>query len=346
MRSHHLTRLPTMRDVAVRAGVSTATVSRAMSHPEKVSWSLQQRIKHAAIEVGYTFTKQLPTRRGEKSDTVLVLVPDISDHFFSEIIHGIETTAVLHNYFVLIMDYAAQQQKTNYLKRLITSHRFDGIIALSSLQDFYFKGEEIALLPPLVLASEFSFDHRLPAIHIDNMTATYNAISHLIKLGHTRIACITGDEKQCASHYRLQGYFQALRRHSLTIDARYIYRGVYTFADGALATDYLLSLPEPPQAIFCHSDIQAVGAVHQAKQLGLKLPNDLSIIGFNDLECARYCDPPLTTVSQPRLKMGQSAMQLLLTLMNGEQVTAESILLPADLVIRESTSRPYVRSKK
>jgi len=146
-------------------------------------------------------------------------------------------------------------------------------------------------------------------------------------------------------HYRLQGYVQALRRHGMTVDPRYIVRGDFTFEAGAAALKQLMLLPQPPQALFCHSDIMALGAMAQAKTLGLRIPQDLSLVGFDDIELSRYSDPQLTTVAQPRYAIGREAMLLLLEQLQGRRVSNGSRLLDSELKVRGSTTRATARGK-
>lgn len=149
-----------------------------------------------------------------------------------------------------------------------------------------------------------------------------------------------GPSKAALSEFRAQGYQQALRRGGIELNPAYTITGDFSFAAGARAVTNLLSLPEPPTAIFCHSDVMAIGAMQQAKRLGLRVPQDISIVGFDDIQFAEFCDPPLTTVSQPRYEIGRQAMLMLLELLKGKEVQAGSRLLDAKLVIRESAAPP------
>ena len=140
-------------------------------------------------------------------------------------------------------------------------------------------------------------------------------------------------------HYRLQGYVQALRRSGITVDPHYIARGNFTFEAGANALEQLLAQPAPPTAVFCHSDVMALGALSLAKRRGLKVPDDLSIVGFDNIALSEFCDPPLTTVSQPRFDIGREGMLLLLEQMQGHNVNSGSRLLDCELIVRGSTQK-------
>ncbi|EOC1348458.1 DNA-binding transcriptional regulator CytR [Cronobacter turicensis] len=344
MKSKKQVAAATMKDVAVRARVSTATVSRALMNPEKVSQATRNRVEQAAIDVGYLPGSLNRNLKRNESRTILVIVPDICDPFFSEIIRGIEVTAADQGYLVLIGDCAHQNQQEKTFIDLIITKQIDGMLLLGSRLPFDASKEEQRNLPPMVMANEFAPELELPTVHIDNLTAAFNAVNYLHELGHQRIACIAGPEEMPLCHYRLQGYVQALRRSGMTVDPHYIARGDFTFEAGAHALEQLLSLPQPPTAIFCHSDVMALGALSMAKRRGFRVPDDLSIIGFDNIALAEFCDPPLTTVAQPRFDIGREAMLLLLSQLNGHTVSSGSRLLDCELVLRGTTRAPKPRN--
>ncbi|MDX6041940.1 DNA-binding transcriptional regulator CytR [Scandinavium lactucae] len=329
----------TMKDVAQKANVSTATVSRALMNPDKVSQATRNKVEKAALEVGYFPQAMGRNMKRNESRTILVIVPDICDPFFSEIIRGIEITAAEQGYLVLIGDCAHQNQQEKTFIDLIITKQIDGMLLLGSRLPFDASIEEQRNLPPMVMANEFAPELELPTVHIDNLTASFNAVNFLYELGHQRIGCIAGPEEMPLCHYRLQGYVQALRRCGITVDPHYIARGNFTYEAGANALEQLLALPQPPTAVFCHSDIMALGALSLAKRRGLKVPDDLSIIGFDNISLSEFCDPPLTTVSQPRFAIGREAMLLLLDQLSGQNVSSGSRLLDCELVIRGSTTK-------
>ncbi|EHU0089244.1 DNA-binding transcriptional regulator CytR [Escherichia coli] len=327
----------TMKDVALKAKVSTATVSRALMNPDKVSQATRNRVEKAAREVGYLPQPMGRNVKRNESRTILVIVPDICDPFFSEIIRGIEVTAANHGYLVLIGDCAHQNQQEKTFIDLIITKQIDGMLLLGSRLPFDASIEEQRNLPPMVMANEFAPELELPTVRIDNLTAAFDAVNYLYEQGHKRIGCIAGPEEMPLCHYRLQGYVQALRRCGIMVDPQYIARGDFTFEAGSKAMQQLLDLPQPPTAVFCHSDVMALGALSQAKHQGLKVPEDLSIIGFDNIDLTQFCDPPLTTIAQPRYEIGREAMLLLLDQMQGQHVGSGSRLMDCELIIRGST---------
>ncbi|MFZ4834723.1 DNA-binding transcriptional regulator CytR [Rouxiella sp. Mn2063] len=330
----------TMKDVAESAGVSTATVSRALMSPEKVSALTRQKVEQAVLAVGYSPHALSRNLKRNESRTILVVVPDICDPFFAEVIQGIERTAAQHGYLVLLGDCAQQNQQEKTFINLIITKQIDGMLLLGSDLPFDASKEEQHNLPPMVMANEFAPELELPTVHIDNLTAAFEAVNYLLRLGHKHIACITGPENMPLCQYRLQGYIQALRRSGINVDSHAIIRGDFDFESGAQALDQLMNLSTPPTAIFCHNDIMAIGAMYQAKKIGLRIPQDLSIVGFDDIKISQYYDPPLTTVAQPRFQIGEQAMLLLLEQLNGNNVQSGSRLLDSELIVRGSTAAP------
>ncbi len=332
--------MATMKDVAQLAGVSTATVSRALMNPEKVSTSTRKKVEKAVIDAGYSPNSLVRNLRRNESKTIIAIVPDICDSYYSDIIRGIEETAAEHGYLVLLGDSGQQKKRENSFVNLIFTKQADGMLLLGTNIPFDISKAEQKNLPPLVMACEFSPDLELPTVHIDNLTAAFEAVNYLTKIGHKQIAQITADPKGALTQFRIQGYQQALRRAGTSVNPAYTVSGDGSFALGARAMSCLLALPNPPTAVFCHSDVLAIGAMQQAKRLGFRVPQDISIIGFDDIRFAEFCDPALTTMSQPRYEIGQQAMLLLLKMLKGNEVQIGSRLLDAQLVIRESVAPP------
>ncbi|EMD0831749.1 DNA-binding transcriptional regulator CytR [Morganella morganii] len=330
----------TMKDVARAAGVSTATVSRTLMNPEKVSVQTRQKVENAVLEVGYYPHNLSRGMKRNESRTILVIVPDIGDPFFTDIIVGIEEIAAKHGYLVLIGDCRYQHKPEHTFVNLIVTKQIDGMVLLGSDVPFDSRHDEQRHFPPMVMANEFAPELELPTVNIDNLTAAFNATHYLQSLGHTRIACISGPEELPLCQYRVEGYIQAMRRMGMPVREEYLVRGDFTHESGAECAAQLLALPEPPTAVFCHNDIMAIGAIWAARKQGLTLPQDLSVVGFDDLPAAQYCSPTLTTIAQPRYEIGRQSFLLLLEQLQGHTVAKGSRLLDSDLIIRESACAP------
>lgn len=334
----------TMKDVADKAGVSTATVSRALMDPEKVSALTRQKVQLAVHLVGYS--SQAIGRQSKHHDTrtLLAAVPDIGDPFFASILRGIEEAADEQGYWVLIIDYAHQLPDKKSFYELIGARQIDGVLLLGSDPPFNIDKAEQQNLPPMVMINEFVPELQLPTVHIDNLTAAYEAVNFLIGLGHRRIGCISGPAHQLLCQYRVQGYIQAISRHGIALDEQLVFRGEAAFQTGAAGLNALISRACPPTAIFCHNDIIAFGALSQARKHGLGVPADISLVGFDDIAFANFCDPPLTTVAQPSYQLGREALLLLLRQVRQQVVGSTSLLLESKLIVRGSTAMPRIKT--
>ncbi|MDW6002701.1 DNA-binding transcriptional regulator CytR [Vibrio mangrovi] len=332
--------MATMKDVAQLAGVSTATVSRALMNPEKVSPSTRKRVEDAVLEAGYSPNSLARNLRRNESKTIVAIVPDICDPYFTEIIRGIEDAAVEHGYLVLLGDSGQQKKRESSFVNLVFTKQADGMLLLGTDLPFDASKSEQKNLPPMVMACEYAPELELPTVHIDNLTSAFEIVNYLTQMGHKRIGEIAGPDSAALCHFRHQGYMQALRRAGITMNPAYYYKGDFSFEAGVKAIRQLLGLSDPPGAVFCHNDMMAIGAIQEAKRLGVRVPQDLSVVGFDDINFAQYCDPPLTTVSQPRYEIGRQAMLMMLEVLRGHDVRAGSRLLETKLVIRDSVAPP------
>ncbi|SHF62506.1 DNA-binding transcriptional regulator CytR [Vibrio gazogenes] len=332
--------MATMKDVAQLAGVSTATVSRALMNPEKVSPTTRKRVEDAVLEAGYSPNSLARNLRRNESKTIVAIVPDICDPYFTEIIRGIEDAAVEHGYLVLLGDSGQQKKRESSFVNLVFTKQADGMLLLGTDLPFDVSKSEQKNLPPMVMACEYAPELELPTVHIDNLTSAFEVVNYLTQMGHKKIGEIAGPDSAALCHFRHQGYMQALRRAGITMNPAYHYKGDFSFEAGVKAIRLLLGLSEPPGAVFCHNDMMAIGAIQEAKRLGVRVPQDLSVVGFDDINFAQYCDPPLTTVSQPRYEIGRQAMLMMLEVLRGHDVRAGSRLLETKLVIRESVAAP------
>ncbi|MHA2939327.1 DNA-binding transcriptional regulator CytR [Vibrio sp. RC27] len=334
--------MATMKDVAQLAGVSTATVSRALMNPEKVSPTTRQRVEEAVLESGYSPNSLARSLRRNESKTIVAIVPDICDPYFSEIIRGIEDAAIENGYLVLLGDSCQQKRRESSFVNLVFTKQADGMLLLGTDLPFDVSKSEQKNLPPMVMACEYAPELELPTVHIDNLTSAFEVVNYLGQMGHKKIAELSGPETAALCQFRHQGYLQALRRANVTMNPSYHLFSDFSFEGGVVAAKQLLNLPVPPTAIFCHNDMMAIGVIQEAKRMGLKIPQDLSVVGFDDIKFAQYCDPPLTTVAQPKYEIGRQAMLMMLEVLRGNDVRAGSRLLETELIIRESVAPPRV----
>lgn len=332
--------MPTIKDVARAANCSTATVSRALASPEKVTASTRERVNRAIAEVGYSPNVAARNLRRSESRTIVILLPDISNPFFSAIINGMEDVAHSAGYQVLIGDCDLDPSRAEAYFSLLPTNQADGIILLTSdvpavlVQQAHRRPDF-----PLVMACEFYDDIELPTVCIDNFAAARHAIDYLQSLGHSRIGSISGPLLNPICRERVKGYQTAMKEAGQAVAEPWMREGDFSFHSGYQQGLQLLENAEQrPTAVFCHSDEMAIGVLKAARQLNLDVPGDLSVIGFDNIGFSEYCEPELTTISQPRNDIGQQAMKNLLDIIGGKQVAPRQIL-STQLIVRESTGR-------
>lgn len=331
--------MTSIRKVSKVAGVSVATVSRAMRHPDRVKEETRKKVFEAIEAVGYRPNMMARNFRAKKAFAVVVLVPNIANPFFSRVIRGIEQGAQQEGYAVLLGDTEGSKEREAEYVSLVTSRQADGVIQLSAGVDNVLEAlGQTDGPPPLVNACEIAVGHGCPTVHIDNVGAAKMAVEHLIELGHKRIGIVLGPGDSPLTRDRLEGYSRALSGAGIEIDKRLIVAGDFSLGSGRGAVAALRAVNDPPTAIFCCNDEMAIGAMHRVKKDGFRVPEDISIMGFDDIEFASYVDPTLTTVSQPTEELGKVAISVLLGLLEGRPPEQTDYVLPTELVIRESTA--------
>jgi len=328
-------------EVARRAGVSASTVSRVLSRPGVVSPDTRRRVLETVEEMGFAPNSVARNLRTQRSNKILVTVPDISNPFFSLIIQGIEAAAQRAGYTVLLGNTQHDEQHEERYARMLKRKEADGLIFLGHRLPEAAAELVDAMAPrcaPVVNGCEYSPALGVASVHIDNTAAASDAMTHLYDLGHRRIGIITGPLVSPLSRDRLLGATSRARAHDA--EPHLVVRhGDFSLESGALLADGLLARPDRPSAIFCFSDEMAIGAIATARTRGLRVPHDLSVVGFDDIRFARHIDPPLTTIAQPMREIGEGTVRLLLEILNGDEITPISVTLPHKLTVRGSTSR-------
>ncbi|UVO31461.1 LacI family DNA-binding transcriptional regulator [Bradyrhizobium arachidis] len=330
-------------DVARLAGVSVATVSRTLARPEVVIEETRTRVLAAVRDTGYTPNISARNLRVRKTMVVLVAVPDIANPFFAEVLQGIDDTLSAAGYGLIIANLAGSPEKEARYVDLVCAGQADGVLLLCGhvmrSPDRDLRDAHV----PLVAACEYIPSEDFPQVTIDNVGTAREAVRHLVELGHTSIAYLSGPTPNILEQQRLEGYRQALREAGIAADASLILPGDFTFHTGVEAGRALLTL-EPaarPTALFAANDEMAIGLIKTVRAAGLQIPDDLSVIGFDGIAYADYCEPTLTTIVQPRRDLGATAAAELITLMtNGRAGPRKDIKLPATLMLRDSTRPP------
>jgi LacI family repressor for deo operon, udp, cdd, tsx, nupC, and nupG len=334
-----------MSDVAKLANVSPATVSRVLRQPELVSEKTKQKVLGAIKELNYQPHKIARQFRTKETRIILVVVPDITSAFFSLVLRGIEHTAVENGYQVILGDTENNVEREREYIDLLFQKQVDGMVLLTARSDKTHL-EKISNQFPMVLACEYIDGLDVPTVSIDNVSSARKVTEHLIKLGHTKIAHITGPMNVILSRDRLRGYEQAMMKYDLNIDPAFIQEGDFSIKSGYSQMVNLLSLENPPTGVFVSNDEMALGAIKAAKDSGIKVPEDIAVVGFDNLKIVSVFEPYITTINQPKYEIGKKAMDLLLKLMKGETLQKNKFVLKDELIIRESCGFQSVKNLK
>lgn len=330
----------TIKDVARRAGVSVATVSRVLNKSGPVSPEAAQRILEAADVLHYVPHGGARSLITSKTSTIGVLLPDLYGGFFSELIRGIDQTAQPHGYHLLISGSHNRKSEMEAAMRAMRG-RTDGLIAMSPHFDAATLLQNLPPTLPVILLSCQARDDDHRVIAIDNAGGAQAMVQHLITLGHRRIAMVKGEEGHFDTAERLQGYRRALVEAGITPDPQYEVQGDFSEASGHRAVRGLLALRERPTAIFCANDSMAIGGLSAAADAGLRVPADITVVGFDDIPLATYLSPPLTSVHVPIFEMGERAASRLIAALKGEGTSeCRHERLPTRLVVRSSCAPP------
>lgn len=327
--------LVTITDVAKAAGVSTATVSRVLRNEDAVKPATRNSVLHAIEALNYKPNALARQMRTQKTKTVIVIVPDISNTYFSDILFGIEQCAQKYDYQVLIADMHNQPKIESFYFQAIQQRTVDGIISLSASVAKNLM-EQVAEEYPIVVANQYLENYNIPNVTIDNISAAEAITKHLIQLGHTNIAHITSDPAALLYRDRFNGYISALAKHGIPIDLELVRYGNSSIQDGFDQMNTLLSLKKPISAVFAAGDVMAVGAIKALKAAGYRVPEDIAVVGFDDIEISRFWEPSLTTVRQPKHQIGETSFMKLLQLMQKKPLSQMKDILDYEIVIRES----------
>jgi len=339
-RSGDATRAARIQDVARLAEVSTATVSRALANPERVSPAAKARVFDAIAKVGYVPNPAARTLRSQKSNMVLVVLPNLDNTFFSKILRGIEETLFEAGYGMIIGDLDGSPEKEAHFAAFAAAGQVDGALLLNGhlfgqTRDGH--GPAMRTTVPLVALCEAIPGAAIPQIEVDNRDAARGMTEYLASLGHRRIAYLCGPSENVLEHERIKGYREGLERACLALDPQLIWPGDYSLEAGFRAGSALAAGTARPSAVFCSNDEMAIGLMQALAASGVKVPDEVSVAGFDDIELAALVQPSLTTVRQPRREIGRTAALVLVDLLQGRPAPP-FVRLRTELVVRASTA--------
>jgi LacI family transcriptional regulator len=327
----------TIKDVAKKAGVSIATVSRVFNDSPFVNEETRKRISKIANELNYTPNLLARGLMLKKTDTLGVILPDLYGDFFSEVIKGIDEIARKKGYHILVASTHSHKSEIESILKVMRSGRVDGLIIMSPHIDSNSIRNFLPDNMPAVLLNCFGDYSTLTSITIDNFNGAKMMIRHLIKHGHKNIAIIKGVEGNYDAEERLRGYRKALKESSITESPRYLLNGEFTEESGYMAMKKISSIRPRPTAVFASNDSMAIGAIRAAHELGIKIPVDIAIAGFDDVPISKYIKPSLSSVHVPIFDLGRfAANKLIEKIEKGDKMKHEKMVLNTTLMVRES----------
>ncbi len=334
----------TIVDVAEKAGVSLGTVSRVINDDIHVADDTRERVLAVAKELGFVANRQAQGLKGRKTNTVGVLVPNLGTGYIGQIMQGIDTELGLSQLdLMLFTTHRMADKEANYVANMVQG-MVDGLLFIIPRSPSDYIGTLIQRNFPFVLIDHQVVNEPCPSVSATNWQGAYQATEYLIELGHREIGFITGSMDLNSATDRLEGYRSALRTNHFPENPHLIYEGEYTQPSGYAGATTLLDLDEIPTAIFASNDAMAMGAMDAVRNRGLRVPEDISILGFDDVPQSAMVRPALTTVRQPLEQMGRVATQMLQDILKNPEKDFDQMRLPTELIIRDSAQPPNTGS--
>ncbi|NCH89627.1 transcriptional regulator RbsR [Cronobacter dublinensis] len=329
--------MATMKDVARLAGVSTSTVSHVINKDRFVSDAIRVRVEDAVRTLNYAPSALARSLKLNQTRTIGMLITASSNPFYSELVRGVERSCFERGYSLVLCNTEGDEQRMNRNLETLLQKRVDGLLLLCT-ETHQPSPAIMTRYPaiPTVMMDWSPFDGDSDVIQDNSLLGGDIATRHLIEKGFTRIACVTGPLDKTPARLRLEGYRAAMQRAGLAVPEGYEVIGDFEFGGGLRAMQSLLALPEPPQAVFMGNDAMAVGAYQALYQAGLRIPQNIALVGYDDIELARYMTPPLTTIHQPKDELGELAIDVLIHRMAQPELQQQRLQLTPVLMERGS----------
>jgi LacI family transcriptional regulator len=336
---------PTMEDVAKAAGVSKATVSRVLAGIESGSTpATAEKVRQTALRLGYVVNSIAASLRSRQSFTIGLILADVSNPFFGGIASGVESRLSQTGYSVILGNTGNSPAREKALVKVLVEKQIDGLIAATSASssDHFREAQERGV--QVVLVDSEVPDLEADTVTIDNRATAEAVVSHLLDLGHRRIAIVTGPMEAAFDRQRLEGYMRALAARSVPFDDRLVLRANLLSDGGGQAVGRILQLQDRPTAIFATNNMMTLGVLVGLTRARIRVPQDMSLVGFDDQDWYSVCHPPLTAVANPAYEMGHAAADRLLAQLGGKNERpdrpVERLTLDAPLIFRDSTAPP------
>ena len=329
-----------INDVAKLAGVSNATVSRVFGKKEYVRKSTRERVLKAAAELDYKPNRVARSLRTRSSKIIGLIISDIQNPFFTTLVRAVEDVAYEHNYAVFLCNSDEDLNKEALYIELMISEKVAGVIIVPTREDQCSPQRLIDTGIPTVSVDRRVLGCEIDTVILDNIKGAYALVEHLIQHGHHRIGAILSFLEITTGRERLEGYKNALRDHGIALDPQLIKTGLPKEKIGNANTTELLNLPQPPSAIFAGNNLLAVGTIRAIYEFGLSIPEDISLVSFDDQEWATLMKPKITVAAQPTYELGQKAAELVMERINNDQNPNKLVMMEPKLHFRESVGPP------
>ncbi|GAB4400697.1 MAG: substrate-binding domain-containing protein [Anaerolineales bacterium] len=328
----------TIRDVAQQAGVSHMTVSRVINGDARVSEETRARVQQAIRELDYRPSAIARSLARGSTRTLACIVPNLTDYTFASIIEGAEAEARRQGYFLLSSSAPDEESFEKLIVSLVNARRVDGLLIFNAYADA--RHTRIPQGVPVVLVGARHRGQAFSSVALDEPRAAAQALGHLLALGHRDFLFISGIPAEDCTQGRTEGVRNALQAAMVAWDAQRLYIGDWSATSGYAAVNHALTQGTRFTAIFAYNDRMALGAVRALREHGLRVPEDVSVIGFDDMPLVAYCDPPLTTLRQDTAEIGRAAAALLMQALENPQNPHQHLQLPVELIVRASTAAP------
>ena len=331
--------MPSLQEVANRAKVSIATVSRVLNKSDKVVPKTRATVEKALSELGYRPSRVARRLRmkGGHAQLVGLIIPDIQNPFYAEIARGVEDVAYANEFALLLCNSDENREKERFYLNVMQAESVDGIVLPPFDDTDPAVLELVASGMPVVCVDRSLAKTKTDLVEVDNYRGAREAVNHLLDRGHTRIGLIEGRAQVSTNRERRRGYLDALAARGITPQRELMRAGDFKLTSGRVLANELLDLRRPPTALFVGNNLMTVGALAALHQRGLRVPEDVAIVGFDDLPWAEALDPPLTVVRQPAYEVGRRAMELLLKRIGAPGAPVTTVRLRPELVVRRST---------
>ncbi|MEU9830436.1 LacI family DNA-binding transcriptional regulator [Streptosporangium sp. NPDC048047] len=323
-----------IKDVAVRAGVSVATVSRVLNASPSVSEETRNRVYTAMTELNYVPNAVARSLRTEATRTLGLIIGDILNPFFAELARSVEDAAREAGYTVVIGNADERPEEQDHYVRTLIEQRVDGLLICPTAEVTPLVEQAAATGGPLVFIDRVLPGMDVPSVRVDGTAAIGELVGHLKRLGHRRVALISGPLRLSTGRERTDAFVEAAAGHGIELRPEYIRSGDFQLGSGRELTARLLDLPEPPEVIFGGDNLMTLGALDEIRARGLRIPEDVALVSFDDVPWFPHMNPPITAISQPVAELGVRAVRVILDLLHGRP--AGSVVLPAVLVPRQS----------